>query len=121
MKALSIRQPWAWLIVHGGKDIENRTWKTNYRGPVLIHASKTFEGVGMVELIMGVPLPSVFARGGIIGMADLVDCVTESDSRWFAGPFGFVLQNARPLPFKAVRGRLGLFEAEATSYEVTER
>ncbi|WP_245839042.1 ASCH domain-containing protein [Yersinia kristensenii] len=39
MKALSIRQPWAWLIVNGYKDIENRTWNTKCRGPVLIHAS----------------------------------------------------------------------------------
>ena len=40
MKALSIRQPWAWLILHGGKDIENRDWATRFRGRVLIHASK---------------------------------------------------------------------------------
>ncbi len=112
MKALSVRQPWAWLIIHGFKDIENRTWKTNYRGPILIHASKTFEGAGMVEQIMKVPLPEVFSRGGIIGMVDLVDCVTESGSRWFAGPYGWVLRNARPLPFRAIRGRLGLFEVE---------
>lgn len=39
MKAISIRQPWAWLIVNGFKDIENRSWRTKYRGPVLIHAS----------------------------------------------------------------------------------
>ena len=38
MKAISIKQPWASLIAHGIKDIENRTWRTNYRGRVLIHA-----------------------------------------------------------------------------------
>lgn len=42
MKALSVRQPYAWLIVNGIKDIENRTWRTGYRGPVLIHASKNY-------------------------------------------------------------------------------
>jgi len=42
MKALSVRQPWAWLIAHGLKPVENREWETHYRGPVLIHASKTF-------------------------------------------------------------------------------
>ena len=41
MRTLSIRQPWAWLIVHGHKDVENREWATDYRGPLLIHASKT--------------------------------------------------------------------------------
>jgi hypothetical protein len=40
MKALSIRQPWAWLIVKGYKDIENRTWATKLRGRVFVHASK---------------------------------------------------------------------------------
>ena len=45
MKALSIKQPWAWLIVNGYKDIENRTWKTNYRGTFLVHASKGFDDV----------------------------------------------------------------------------
>jgi hypothetical protein len=40
MKALSIRQPWAWLILHAGKDIENRDWPTRFRGRFLIHAAK---------------------------------------------------------------------------------
>ncbi len=44
--ALSIRQPWAWLIINGYKDIENRSWPTNYRGTFFIHASKTFDNTG---------------------------------------------------------------------------
>ena len=40
MKALSIRQPWAWLIVHGRKDIENRSWRTKFRGRFLVHAAQ---------------------------------------------------------------------------------
>ena len=43
MKVLSVRQPWAWLIVAGHKDIENRKWYTNHRGPLLIHASKAMD------------------------------------------------------------------------------
>jgi len=39
MKTLSVKQPWAYLLCAGIKDIENRTWKTNYRGRVFIHAS----------------------------------------------------------------------------------
>jgi hypothetical protein len=42
-KAISIRQPWAWLIVNGFKDVENRSWKTKYRGPVLVHAGRKIE------------------------------------------------------------------------------
>ena len=40
MKALSIRQPWAWLIVNGHKDIENRQWRTHFRGKIYVHAAK---------------------------------------------------------------------------------
>ncbi len=46
MKALSIRQPWAWLIANGYKDIENRSWRTNFRGEFLIHAGKKFDSAG---------------------------------------------------------------------------
>lgn len=53
MKALSIRQPWAWLIVAGYKDIENRSWPTNFRGRVYIHASRKFDEVGLAALISG--------------------------------------------------------------------
>lgn len=42
MKALSILQPWATLIVSGAKDVENRTWPTGHRGPMLVHAGKRF-------------------------------------------------------------------------------
>ena len=39
MKVIAVRQPWAWLIIHANKDIENRTWATRYRGKLLIQAS----------------------------------------------------------------------------------
>lgn len=47
MKAISIKQPWASLIAHGIKDIENRSWRTNYRGRVLIHAGASKKKVGV--------------------------------------------------------------------------
>lgn len=56
MKALSIRQPWAWLIVNGYKSIENRTWNTRIRGTILIHAGKGFdkEGYAWVRAVLSV-------------------------------------------------------------------
>lgn len=112
MKALSIRQPWAWAILYAGKQVENRSWPTTYRGPILIHASKTYDqdGHDWIESQFGVQVPATL-RGGIVGEAILVDCVTRADSRWFFGPYGFVLTDARPLPFVECRGRLGIFEA----------
>lgn len=111
--ALTIKQPWASLIAHGLKDIENRTWHTSRRGLIYIHASakldneecrsatelmSTFDADSMVRLRSS-PIRHVdfrdYPRGAIIGVAVIVDCVTTSDSPWFVGPYGFVLKNAR--------------------------
>ena len=110
------------LTVYGGKDIENRSWATSYRGPLLIHASKGMtkrEYEVFCELVCGIPGveipdPASLARGGIIGRVRLVDCVEDANtsSPWFFGPYGFVLKDPEPLPFKPMRGRLGFFEAE---------
>ena len=117
MKALSIMQPWAWLIVAGHKDIENRTWPTSYRGPVLIHAGKRMDP----EYADGhdwdwpdIERPCDFDMGGIVGEAEIVGCVTSSSSRWFQGTYGFVIRNARPLPFQPCRGMLGFFAPDFT-------
>lgn len=45
MKTLSVRESWAYYIVAGLKDIENRTWRTDYRGPLLVHASGSYQGI----------------------------------------------------------------------------
>ena len=147
--AISVRQPWASLILLAGKDIENRTWETRVRGPILIHAAKSMTwdeyldslsfayrinpnlvealGVLTVSACMGFivdqskqhitridlahsigdcPLP----RGGIIGSVNLADCVYQSDSPWFQGPYGFVLRDPKPLPFIPFKGQLGFFD-----------
>ncbi|MGK0735926.1 ASCH domain-containing protein [Yokenella regensburgei] len=132
MKALSIRQPWAWLIVNGFKDIENRSWHTKYRGPVLIHASAhrvtqeefdiAFECVKEFEAATGqtVGMPSIDQLrcldmiGGIVGMADITGSCESSSSPWFFGPVGFQLANAKPLPFHQLRGRLSFFDTKLT-------
>ena len=117
MKAISVRNPWAWLIVHGHKDIENRRWNSPYRGRLLIHASKTFdlEGAEYIKEAMeeaGLDYPTDFQFGGIIGEVNMIDCISKSDNLWFHGPYGFVFTDARTVPFKAVRGRLGLFDVK---------
>ncbi len=119
--ALSIRQPWAFFIVHGFKDVENRTWRTLHRGPILIHAGGTTaklypeddEELFIPALGRGFPdeMDDAHApRGGIVGVADIVGCVTAHPSPWFdKGGFGFVLANARPLPFVPMHGKLNVF------------
>jgi ASCH domain len=107
-KILSIRQPWACLIVHGPKDIENRAWSTRYRGLLLVHASLNIDHQACWK--HGVD-PSKLQIGGIIGIAEITDCVEDHRSRWFEGPYGFVLRHRKPLPFVRWKGALGLRDA----------
>ncbi len=113
MRALSIRQPWAWLIVNGYKNIENRSWRTNYRGPFLVHAGLKLENEAYDQVAdrfdIQLPPPGEIERGGIVGQSTILDCVENHDSPWFFGPYGFVLDNSKPLPFRPMRGRLGFF------------
>lgn len=131
MLALSIRQPWAWLIVHGGKDIENRDWKTNVRGRVLVHAAKGMthdewesawihaHGTGASPKAMAAGLTREnIERGGIIGSVEIVDCVTDSASHWFFGRYGFVLRNPQVLPFTPWKGQLGFFDVPESALAV---
>lgn len=119
--ALSIRQPWAHCIMHYGKDIENRTWATNFRGPVLIHAARGWgpEGRGAMKELrahMDIALDyNLLYFGAILGVARISGCVEESDSEWFTGPYGFTLWGAQSLPAPVpCRGALGFFRPNVT-------
>jgi len=95
MKALSVQQPYADKIIFRGKNIENRTWPTNFRGTVAIHASMNLHP-DADELSDNKKKQLV--RGAIIGVVDVVDCVDKHKSKWFQKGFiGFVLKNPRPL------------------------
>ena len=120
MKAISIRQPWAWLIIEGHKPIENRTWPTNFRGDIQIHAAKgctVQEYTDAVEFVRsfnptlaaGIPPLHQLDKGGIIGLVRITDCVRKHPSPFFVGPWGFVMDKPYPLPFRPMRGMLGIF------------
>jgi len=147
MKALSIRQPWAWLIVrpditdpimrataHVLKDFENRDWGNfaagrAFRGPVLVHASSgmTRDEYAACELFIAgfsdilLPPARALLRGGIVGRAVIDDCVTQAPSPWFTGEYGLHLRDAEPLPFRAFKGALGFFEVPAEQPAVPDR
>lgn len=120
--ALSIMQPWAWLIVNRHKAIENRDWPTRFRGPVAIHAGKKIDIEAAEDVQCCIhPVTGEDASwdhfveagkgtGGIVGVADIVDCITASDNPWFVGRYGFVLANQRPVEFIPVKGQLGFFD-----------
>jgi len=123
MKTLSIRQPWAELIIQGRKTLELRTWTVKYRGPLAIHASQTVERDAC--LAHGLD-PDQVTAGAVIGVADLVEIVALdavsyaahrgehlTDEPWGDSPlYGWRLANPRaraePMP---LRGRMGVFEA----------
>lgn len=119
MKALSICQPYPHLILTGEKRVENREWRTDYRGPLLLHAGKSR------QWLQGYP-PDGLVFGAIVGVADLVDCLHIHHIRsgayddthpWIRthlhteGLWCWVVENPRrfeaPIPW---RGSLGLFD-----------
>lgn len=131
MKAISIRQPWAWLVAMGVKDIENRTWPTKHRGRTLIHAGQTMtrreyadvadfvRSINRSNLIAGSGAPPIILpefenleRGGIIGTVDIHDCILPERrvSHWhMEGQHGFALRDATRVRFKPYHGQLGIF------------
>lgn len=125
-KAISVRAPWWWFILHAGKDIENRDWPTNFRGTVYLHSSKwwhhsdveseVFATAAMLDerdISVGKTLRTCDMKpfgGCIVGKVDIIDCVKESQSPWFFGDYGFVL--AKPVAFPEpipCKGALGFF------------
>jgi hypothetical protein len=112
--ALSVRQPWAWAIIHAGKDLENRKSLFSHRGLTLIHASAGMtheEYCDAVDFMSAakvnyraLPSFSQLERGGIIGAVEIVDAVRESTSPWWMGPRALALRNPRPLPLIPCRG-----------------
>ncbi len=128
MKAITIKQPWASLIVHGIKDIENRTWPCpkKYIGQrVLIHASSCSWTWHRVLSYMTKPMASIFEKlgyngewvrnqptGSIIGSVKIVDCVQNHPSVWAEkGVYNWVLANPilfeKPIPAK---GKLSFWD-----------
>lgn len=121
MRALTICQPYATLIIRGDKRVENRTWPTSHRGPMYIHAgkSKAWLDEGDLQRFPNMPF------GAVVGIAQLVDCVkyqpyvTSSDKYpWLAdnehanGPWCWILDKVVPIGPWPWRGAQGLFEID---------
>lgn len=121
--ALAVRQPWAWALIHAGKDMENRSWKRwkrdwKHRGRIAILASK---GMTKEEYVNGYcairditqtlcPPAGALIRGAIIGTIEIVDNVWESNSPWFFGPGAFVIAHPEPIIPIPCDGQLDIFK-----------
>src|ERR1035437_10601160 len=93
-------------------------WFAKLRGSVLIHAGQsksdmTLEALAYIKRRYRVAnLPESFETGGIVGIAEITDCVKRHRSKWFQGPFGWTLANAHRLPFKPCKGQLKFFNPD---------
>jgi hypothetical protein len=136
MKALTVLQPYAELIADGEKTVENRSWPTNHRGLLLIHAGKSKAFVGQ-----DTPLPTLPRKmdyGAIVAICELVDCVhytpgrggvkPPSDYRWLEtyvyaeGSQCWILDNIRRLPHVVpCNGQQGLWEVNGELLALVEK
>jgi hypothetical protein len=110
-KVLTVKQPWAFLIIAGIKPVENRDWQTSHRGLLLIHAGQSYDPQPDLEREFGID-PKRLIYGAVIGSVELTDIVTDHPSRFFVGPYGWVLQDARPIVPVPLRGQLRIFNAK---------
>jgi hypothetical protein len=126
MKALSIIMPWPWLIMRHGKDVENRSWKTSYRGRLLIHASKKPDD-NLIQILSrhrATPTEDELRemlewRGHIVGSVELVDCVQDSKSLWAKdGMWHWVLRDPSPCDLIPIKGALGLWEHDDYEWNI---
>lgn len=124
MKALTVKQPWANAIIRLGKDVENRSRPTSYRGPLFIHAGLTYsqEGIDFLRARGQWPTEGANVTGKVIGTVGVVDCHHADDcydgvehcSEWaMPDNYHWVLTKPKPLehPFPA-KGKLGIWNIE---------
>ena len=128
-KALSLRQPYAWLIANGYLLVDDRSWGTQYRGPILIHASKGIyeQYYDYIKSNTDIPIPArdELGYGGVVGIANLVLCcrpgelpdgISRMQRAHFGGVhqeyFGFLFEQATPLALMPCPGKLGIFEID---------
>lgn len=112
VRILTVKQPWATALISGGKDVENRSWATNYRGWVLIHAGKSIDasvparyGLGDAQAAMALP------RGCVIGAVNITAVIRTWRSRW-AEPGCWhwyhesesAIELADPVPWRGIQG-----------------
>ncbi len=97
MKGLTVRQPWAWAIIHAGKNIENRSWTNRHVvGTIAIHAGSGLDSLDGLPRGVKKPNSDELLHGAIIGVVDVVAVVNQHRSKWFIGPLGWVLSAPTP-------------------------
>ena len=127
--ALSIKQPWAALILHGVKSIEIRSWTTARRGRIYIHAGRIIDDRPQGwNLVTAEIKEAAQLTGGLLGIVEITDCVTyrtreqfagdsdlhRNDPSWYDGSvlYGFRLSNPEFVPFRPLAGWFRFFPVD---------
>ena len=128
MKAITIKQPWIHAILHEGKDIENRTWKRDFRGWLALHASAQPRRDAKFPRGIRVPDLDTLDYSAICGVARVVDIVPKSRSKWYWHPdddtinYGWVLADVTALKTPiSCKGTLGLWEVSPKVFREIQR
>lgn len=130
-KVITIKQPWATLIVEGNKNVENRTWQTKYRGELYIHSSKnSFDFFCLdflkendyllyqyIMIYFGIKNNKITRHinmfGSIIGKTNLYDIVDNSDSKWAMGnSYHWLLKDSQKIEPIPCKGKLNIWEID---------
>lgn len=130
MKTITICQPYAELILLGEKRVENRVWRAEYRGPLLIHAGKSRTWLESYE-----PLPTHMDFGGLVGICELAACFPAkairqrkvpqrywdlADDRHTEGPYCWIVDRVHRFPAMIeLPGRQGLFDVDRSTIAAT--
>lgn len=138
MRAISLWQPWCWAILCLGKDVENRTWSTRHRGPLVLHAAQRRPTIAECESFLALaqscvgtdelsarlfdlpnghrrPIQALrsLPRGGVVGRVEVVGCTKFAESPWaFSDQYQWLIRNPQRLPFVPVKGQRGFFNVE---------
>jgi hypothetical protein len=119
MRVLTIRQPWAGAIFARGKNVENRTWRTDYRGPLVIHSASRIDVGSPVVAGRG----RAWEQGVLLGVVELIDCVRDAPGDW-AMPDCWHWVIRRPKLCKIVmpaKGQLGLWNLNSSLRRAIEK
>jgi hypothetical protein len=138
LTAITLHQPWASLIAAGKKHYETRSWSTDYRGPIAIHAGKKFEQDESLINLLEISATEV-PLGAVVAIAEMTDCIlmteefisqqTETELRcgdWKVDRYAFKFENVRAIESIQAVGKQGLWKfswspAESIQLKVGDR
>jgi len=128
MKALTIKQPWVHAILREGKDVENRSWQSAFRGWLALHASGKPERNALFPRGIRIPELEVLDYSAICGVARVIDIVTKSRSKWFWRPddgstnYGWMLSDVIAVKVAIpCKGALSLWEVPRNAFLEIQR